>query len=39
MTVGARTRFFTEFAEALHQLNSKPLHLIIGCRPENHAHG
>jgi hypothetical protein len=29
MTVGARTRFFTEFAEALHRLNSRPLHLII----------
>jgi hypothetical protein len=29
MTVGARTRFFTEFAEALHRVNSRPLHLII----------
>lgn len=29
MTVGARTRFFTEFAEALPRVNSKPLHLII----------
>ena len=29
MTVGVRTRFFTEFAEALHQVNSRPLHLII----------
>jgi DNA helicase HerA-like ATPase len=29
VTVGARTRFFTEFAEALHRVNSRPLHLII----------
>lgn len=29
MTVGARTRFFTAFAEALLRKNSGPLHLII----------
>src|ERR1700722_3356543 len=29
MTVGARTRFFTDFAEALFRANSRPLHLII----------
>jgi hypothetical protein len=29
MTVGARTRLFTDFAEALFRANRKPLHLII----------
>jgi len=29
MTVGARTRFFTDFAEELHRANAKPLHLIV----------
>jgi uncharacterized protein len=29
MTVGARTRLFTDFAEALFRANKKPLHLII----------
>ena len=29
MTVGSRTRFFTEFAESLFRANSRPLHLVI----------
>jgi hypothetical protein len=29
MTVSERTRLFAEFAEVLHRLNSRPLHLII----------
>lgn len=29
LTVGARTRFFTDFAESLFRANSRPLHLII----------
>ncbi len=29
MTVGARTRFFTDFAEALFRANRRPLHLVI----------
>lgn len=29
MTVGARTRFFTQFAEALFRTNRKPLYLVI----------
>jgi len=29
MTVGARTRFFTDFAEALPRVNARPLQLIV----------
>jgi hypothetical protein len=29
MTVGARTRLFTQFAESLFRANKKPLHLVI----------
>lgn len=29
MTVGARTRFFTDFAQALFQKNERPLHLVL----------
>jgi DNA helicase HerA-like ATPase len=35
MTVGARTRLFTDFAEALFRANRKPLHLIIDEDPQS----